>query len=204
MQHNVCVFSSSSSTLAPIYYEHARVLGELLGKNNMNLVYGGSKVGTMYEIAKSAKENGSKIIGVMPEKLYNFCVSWDKCDEFYLTKDMRSRKAKLDECSDCVIAMAGGFGTLEELSEMFVQKQLGYNNKPIIFLNTNGFYDNLLKFYDDIIKESFAKDTAKNLYFVANNPQEAINYILNYDFKEVKLTMEDIYTRIPESVKAKN
>ena len=166
MQHNVCVFSSSSSTLAPIYYEHARVLGELLGKNNMNLVYGGSKVGTMYEIAKSAKENGSKIIGVMPEKLYNFCVSWDKCDEFYLTKDMRSRKAKLDECSDCVIAMAGGFGTLEELSEMFVQKQLGYN--------------------------------------VANNPQEAINYILNYDFKEVKLTMEDIYTRIPESVKAKN
>ncbi len=204
MQHNVCVFSSSSSTLAPIYYEHARVLGELLGKNNMNLVYGGSKVGTMYEIAKSAKENGSKIIGVMPEKLYNFGVSWDKCDEFYLTKDMRSRKAKLDECSDCVIAMAGGFGTLEELSEMFVQKQLGYNNKPIIFLNTNGFYDNLLKFYDDIIKESFAKDTAKNLYFVANNPQEAINYILNYDFKEVKLTMEDIYTRIPESVKAKN
>ncbi len=204
MQHNVCVFSSSSSTLAPIYYEHARVLGELLGKNNMNLVYGGSKVGTMYEIAKSAKENGSKIIGVMPEKLYNFGVSWDKCDEFYLTKDMRSRKAKLDECSDCVIAMAGGFGTLEELSEMFVQKQLGYNNKPIIFLNTNGFYDNLLKFYDDIIKESFAKDTAKNLYFVANNPQEAINYILNYDFKEVKLTMEDIYTKIPESVKAKN
>lgn len=204
MQHNVCVFSSSSSTLAPIYYEHARILGELLGKNNMNLVYGGSKVGTMYEIAKSAKENGSKIIGVMPEKLYNFGVSWDKCDEFYLTKDMRSRKAKLDECSDCVIAMAGGFGTLEELSEMFVQKQLGYNNKPIIFLNTNRFYDNLLKFYDDIIKESFAKDTAKNLYFVANNPQEAINYILNYDFKEVKLTMEDIYTRIPESVKAKN
>lgn len=204
MQHNVCVFSSSSSTLAPIYYEHARILGELLGKNNMNLVYGGSKVGTMYEIAKSAKENGSKIIGVMPEKLYNFGVSWDKCDEFYLTKDMRSRKAKLDECSDCVIAMAGGFGTLEELSEMFVQKQLGYNNKPIIFLNTNRFYDNLLKFYDDIIKESFAKDTAKNLYFVANNPQEAIDYILNYDFKEVKLTMEDIYTRIPESVKAKN
>ncbi len=204
MQHNVCVFSSSSSTLAPIYYEHARVLGELLGKNNMNLVYGGSKVGTMYEIAKSAKENGSKIIGVMPEKLYNFGVSWDKCDEFYLTKDMRSRKAKLDECSDCVIAMAGGFGTLEELSEMFVQKQLGYNNKPIIFLNTNGFYDNLLKFYDEIIKKSFAKESARDLYFVANNPQEAINYILNYDFKEVKLTMEDIYTKIPESVKAKN
>ena len=203
MRHKVCVFSSSSSTLEDKYYEDARVLGELLGQNNMDLVYGGSKVGTMFEIAKAAKKYGSKIIGVMPEKLYNFGVSWENCDEFYLTKDMRTRKAKLDECSDCVIAMAGGFGTLEELSELFVQKQLGYNNKPIIFLNTNGFYNNLLKFFDDIISQSFAKDTAKSLYFVASTPQEAIEYILNYDFKVVNLSMEDIYTRIPESVKAK-
>lgn len=203
MRHKVCVFSSSSSTLSPIYYDDAKILGELLGKNNMDLVYGGSKVGTMYEIAKSAKANGSKIIGVMPEKLYNFGVSWENCDEFHLTNDMRKRKALLDENSDCIIAMAGGFGTLDELAEMIVQKQLGYNNKPIIFLNTNNFYNNLLGFFDDIINQSFAKENAKDLYFVANTPQDAINYILNYDFTPIELSMEDIYTKIPESIKIK-
>ncbi len=204
MKHRVCVFSSSSSTLAPEFYEDARILGELIGKNNMDLVYGGSKVGTMFEIAKAVKQNGGKLIGVMPEKLYNFGVHYDECDEFYLTNDMRNRKAKLDEMSDSIIAMAGGFGTLDEVSEMLVMKQLGYNNKPIIFLNTNGFYDNLLKFYDDIIKKSFAKDTAGKLYYVASTPQDAIEYLVSYDFSPVNLSMEDIYTRIPEGVRPRN
>lgn len=204
MKHRVCVYSSSSSTLDKIYYDQACELGILLGKNNMDLVYGGSKVGTMYEIAKSAKANGAKIIGVMPEKLYNFGVSWESCDEFHLTNDMRKRKELLDKNSDCIISMAGGFGTLDEVSEMIVQKQLGYNNKPIIFLNTNGFYDNLLKFYDEIIKKSFAKESARDLYFVANSPQEAVDYILNYDFTPVNLSMEDIYTKIPEGITPKS
>ena len=203
MKHKVCVFSSSSSTLPSIYYDDAKKLGKLLGQNNMDLVYGGSKVGTMHEIAKAAKANGAKIIGVMPEKLYNFGVSWEKCDEFHLTNDMRKRKALLDKNSDCIIAMAGGFGTLDEIAEMIVQKQLGYNNKPIIFLNTNGFYNNLLNFFDDIINQSFAKESAKELYYIANTPQEAINYILNYDFSPIELSMEDIYTKIPESIKIK-
>ncbi len=204
MKHRVCVFSSSSSTLAPEFYEDARILGELIGRNNMDLVYGGSKVGTMFEIAKAVKQNGGKLIGVMPEKLYNFGVHFDECDEFYLTKDMRTRKSKLDEASDSIIAMAGGFGTLDEVSEMLVLKQLGYNNKPIVFLNTNVYYNNLLKFYDDIVKNSFAKDTAENLYYVAQTPKDAINYLLSYDYTPVKLTMEDIYTRIPEGVTPKS
>lgn len=201
MKHKVCVFCSSSGTLDNKFYEDARILGELLGQNNMDLVYGGSKVGTMYETAKAAKQNGAKIFGVMPEKLYNFGVHSNECDEFILTDDMRNRKAKLDELSDSIIAMAGGFGTLEEVSEMFVQKQLGYNNKPIVFLNTNGFYNNLLKFFDDIIEGSFAKYTAKNLYYVANTPKEAIEYLLNYDYSPVTVSKEDIYTRIPVNAK---
>lgn len=196
MQHNVCVFCSSSGTLDEKFYKHARELGKLLGQNNMNLVYGGSKVGTMYETAKEAKLYGSKIIGVMPEKLYEFGVSSSECDEFHLTKDMRARKSKMDDLSDTVIAMAGGFGTLEEVSEMIVQKQLGYNNKPIVFLNTKGFYDNLITFFDDIIKGSFAKETAKDLYYIANTPQDAIAYILNYDYTFVERTKEDIYTKV--------
>ena len=144
---NICVFCSSSNSLNDVFYEDAKLLGQMLGQNGYNVVYGGSKLGLMYKVAKNAQDFGSKIIGIMPEKLYDLGVSEEFCNEFHLTKGMRERKAKLDECSDGVIALAGGFGTLEEVSEMIVQKQLGYNYKPIILLNTNGYYDNLINFF---------------------------------------------------------
>ena len=189
-----CVFCSSSNTLHSDYYRDADTLGRLLAISNFDLVYGGSNVGTMYSIAKSAKENGAKIYGVMPEKLYNFGVYSEECDEFFLTEDMRSRKNKLDELSDAVVAMAGGFGTLEEVSEILCHKQLGYNNKPIVFLNTNGFYDNLIEFFENITKESFAKNTANELYYIANSPRDAVEYLLNYEYGNKIVKPEDIYT----------
>lgn len=193
MKHKICVYCSSSNHLATKYYEDAEVLGKLLAENNMDFVYGGSNVGTMYSIAKSAKKYGAKVYGVMPKKLYNFGVHSDECDEFHLTEGMRDRKAKLDEISDGIVAMAGGFGTLEEVAEMIVQKQLGYNNKPIVFLNTNGFYDNLLKFFEVIVEQKFAKHTAKEIYYVANTPQEVVDYLLRYDYSPYERTKEDIY-----------
>ena len=104
----------------------------------------------------------------------------EDCEEFIVTKGMRERKAKLDEISDAVIAVAGGFGTLEELSEMMVQKQLGYNHKPIVILNTNGFYNDLVKFFDRISGEKFAKENTIKTYYVTNSHEDAINYINKY------------------------
>jgi len=193
---NVCVYSSSSNTLDKSYYKAAEDLGELLAKSGFNIVYGGSCVGTMYSVAAAAKRNGAKIYGVMPEKLYGFGVNSDECDEFYLTKTMRERKAKLDELSDYVIATAGGFGTLEEISEMIVQKQLGYNDKPIVFLNTNGFYDKLFEFFDDIIDGQFAKTTAKDIYYRAATPKDAVDYLMKYRPSGKKVKPEDIYTAV--------
>lgn len=171
------MYSSSSNDLAPIYYEHAKELGELMGKAGMNLVYGGGDLGTMYENACAVKENGGKIIGIMPEQIKEMGVPNGNCDEFHLTKCMRTRKAKLDEMSDAVIALAGGFGTLEELTEMIVQRQLDFTNKPIVILNTNGFYDNLIKFFDEIVTQKFASTPSKILYQVVNTPLEAIEYL---------------------------
>ena len=119
----------------------------------------------------------------------------DDCVELFVTPCMRTRKAKMDELSDAVVALAGGFGTLEELSEMIVQKQLGYNNKPIILLNTNGFYDKLVEFFDEIIEQKFASAKARNIYFVAQNPKEAVDYLKNYSPKELAVTKNDIYKR---------
>jgi len=178
---NICVFASSSNYLEKQFYDDARDLGLLIGSNNFNIVYGGSRLGLMYSCASAVKESGGKIYGVMPTRLANMgCSNPEDCDEFFETIGMRERKAKLDEISDAVIALPGGYGTLEELSELIVQKQLGYNNKPIVILNTLGFYDKLLEFFETIIEKDFANTASRKLYFIARTPYEAIEYIKNY------------------------
>lgn len=191
----VCVFASSCNYLEKSYYEAAAEFGGLLGKYGYDMVYGGSSLGLMWACAEKVKQNGAQLIGVMPERLHNMGVHTDECVELFITPCMRSRKAKMDELSDAVVALAGGFGTLEELSEMIVQKQLGYNNKPIVILNTNGFYDKLIEFFDEIINQKFARDTAKKLYFVASTPKEVIEYIKNYQPENLAISKADIYTR---------
>ncbi len=181
---NICVFASSSDNVDRIYYKAAYNLGVEIAKNGYNIVYGGSKLGLMGEVTYSASKNGSDITGVMPEKLYNLGINPGDCTKFILTKDMRSRKQKMDELSDAVIALAGGFGTLEELSEMIVQKQLNYSNKPIVILNTNGYYNSLISFFNEIIKNRFAPKCAETIYYIANTPEEALNYINNYTQSE--------------------
>ena len=180
----ICVFASASDNIDNIYFKTAHELGTLIADNRYDIIYGGSNLGLMGEVTNSARLRGSEIIGVMPEKLYNLGIHPGECSKFILTKGMRERKAKMDELSQALIALSGGFGTLEELSEMIVQKQLGYNNKPIVLLNTNGFYNNLVKFFDDIIEQNFAPKICKNMYFVANTPKEALDYINNYDFSK--------------------
>ena len=195
MIKNVCVFASSSERVDKCYFEAAENLGKLLAESGFDIVYGGSSLGLMWACAGAAKANGSSISGVMPEKLYNMGVSTDNCVELTVTPCMRTRKAKMDEISDAVIALPGGFGTLEELSEMIVQKQLGYNCKPVVILNTNGFYNKLIEFFDTIICQNFGRGNHREIYYVAQTPQEAVEYLKNYksDFKPV--TKEDIYVK---------
>lgn len=183
---NICVFASASNDLAEVYYKDAQMLGMLIAKLGFGLVYGGSRRGLMYACAGAVKHAGGKVYGIMPEKLANIgLANPEDCDEFYITKGMRERKAKLDELSDAVIAIAGGFGTLEEISEMITQKQLGYSNKPIVILNTNGLYNPLVEFFESIINQGFADKELRNIYYVANSPEDALDYIRSYHSDEV-------------------
>ena len=185
---NICVYASSSNYLDECFYKDAEKLGILIGKNGYNIVYGGSRLGLMFTCANAVKREGGKIIGIMPKRLADMgCSNPEDCDEFILTEGMRERKALLDEKSDAVVALAGGFGTLEELAELIVQKQLGYNNKPIVILNTNGFYNDLIKFFDHIIDSKFANKNSKELYFITDSVDEAISYIKNYVPKDIGL-----------------
>ena len=195
MIKNVCVFASSCNFLEKSYYKEAEILEQMMAEAGYNMVYGGSSLGLMWACAKYVKAGGKKIIGIMPEKLKDMAENSESCDEFYVTKGMRERKAKMDEMSDAIIALPGGFGTLEEVSEMIVQKQLGYNKKPVVFLNTNGFYDNLFKFFDNILEQNFANKKARELYYIANTPKDAIQYLQTYVERDLAVTKEEIYSR---------
>ena len=178
---NICVFASASNDLAEVYYKDAQMLGFLIAQSGYGVVYGGSRRGLMYACAGAAKQAGGKVYGIMPKKLADVgLANPDDCDKFYVTEGMRERKAKLDELSDAVIAIAGGFGTLEEISEMITQKQLGYSNKPIVILNTNGLYDPLVEFFENVINQGFADKALRKVYYIANSPEDALDYIKSY------------------------
>lgn len=185
MKKNICVYSSSSSILADIYTKTAKDLGSLMGQKGMALIFGGGAIGLMGETARAIKQNNGKVIGVIPEALNLEGIAFANCDELIVTKTMRERKAIMDERSDAFIALPGGFGTLEELLEIITLKQLRYHRKSIVILNVNNFYDELIKQFNKIVKENFAKSETFDVFYVAKTPKEAIEHIENYVEKDI-------------------
>lgn len=177
---NICVFSSSSNAIADVYVNEAIDLARLIGKSGYCLINGGSNVGTMDVITREAGKNGAKTIGIIPEKLRDYNLASVHAHEIIVSGDMMDRKYKMRELSDAFVALAGGFGTLEEILEVITLKQLGYHHKAIVFINTNGFYDDLFRQFEKSYAEKFAKENYRNLFFIAGNSAEAMNYLVNY------------------------
>ncbi|MGQ9806777.1 MAG: LOG family protein [Chlorobiales bacterium] len=173
MKH-ICVYCSASNHIAKKYVNEAEKLGEAIAKRGATLVYGGGKVGLMGNLALSAQAHGAKVIGVIPERLVEREAVYRGCDELIITKTMRERKAMMDEKSDAFIALAGGFGTLDEIMEAITIRQLGFHQKPIIFLNTEGFYDSLLEFFEQLYAQGFARHKEARPYQVAETIEQAI------------------------------
>lgn len=183
----ICVYCSSSNNLAEKFYVFSRELGQKIAKNGYDMVYGGTTVGMMGVIAGSALENGAMVTGVIPERIASFGLKHPALARVVVTKDMRERKAAMEKYSDIFAAAPGGFGTFEEVFEILVAKQLGYHNKPVIFLNFDNYYENMFKMFDTVYENRFAKDEMKSLYFIANNIDEMFEYIKNYVPKEIVL-----------------
>ncbi|MEN8119000.1 MAG: TIGR00730 family Rossman fold protein [Bacteroidota bacterium] len=177
---NICVFCSSSDVISEDYKKVARDLAKLMVDKDFILVNGGSKVGLMGIMSRKVKEEGGKTVGVIPQLIYDKDLACHNADELIVTKDMRERKEKLSELSDAFIALPGGFGTLEELMEVLTLKQLEVHQKPIVIMNTNNFYKNLLEQFEVYYQNDFSKSDYKNLYYVAENVEEAVNYISRY------------------------
>ncbi|BDC36320.1 MAG: TIGR00730 family Rossman fold protein [Candidatus Methanoliparum thermophilum] len=182
---NICIFASSSDAVSSDFLKAAGELGELIGKKGYTLVYGGTNVGLMGEIAVSVQKNGGKVIGVIPWFIRDEGISNSSADQLIVTEDMYERKRIMEDMSDAFFALPGGFGTLEEIFEVLTLKQLKRHNKPIIFFNTKGFYNRLFDFFEQIYKEKFAKSAYKNTYYITSDPQDALSYLENYSPTEI-------------------
>lgn len=191
---NICVFSSSSNAIKEVYFSEAEQLGKLIAKNNHTLINGGANVGLMEAVTIAAREAGGKTIGVIPEKLIGRSLASENSHEVIVTPDMHNRKEWMRDKSDAFIALPGGFGTLEEILEVITLRQLEYHTKPIVFINTNNFFDNLFKQFEVSYNEMFAKDVYRELYFVAQNAEEAMEYIANY----VPVVLDSKWFIVPE------
>ncbi len=162
MKH-ITVFCASSPGVNPQYGEAARALGQFLVKQDITLVYGGGRVGLMGILADAVLAEGGRAIGVIPQFLLDLEVGHTGLTELMVVKSMHERKLRMAELGDGVIALPGGFGTLEELIEILTWSQLALHRKPVGILNTSGYYDLLRQFFDHMVGEGLLKPENRDL-----------------------------------------
>ena len=181
----IAVFCGASLGFNTIYSKEAIKVGNYFADNNISLVYGGGKIGMMGAIADAVIAKKGEVIGVIPNLLRHEEVFHKDISKLIVTKKMSKRKVKISKLVDGYIALAGGFGTLDEIFEALTLGQLGIENKPIGILNTNNFFDYLLKQLDAMVKEGFLKQINRDMLLVSDNIADLINQMNNYTAPKV-------------------
>ncbi len=173
----LCVYCSSSDRLDSKYFAVAEALGRELVMRDWGLVYGGGKTGLMGAVARGTKAAGGRVIGVIPEFMKARELAYDEADELVTVVTMRERKLLMETRADAFVALPGGFGTLEEIMEILTLRQINVVHKPCVFLNQDGFYDDLLRFFDRMLTEKFFKPSNMDLFRVAKDIPDVFTQI---------------------------
>ena len=181
----IAVFCGASLGFNTVYSKEAAKVGNYFADNNISLVYGGGKIGIMGAIADAVIAKKGEVIGVIPNLLLHEEVVHHKITKTIITKKMSKRKVKISKLVDGYIVLAGGFGTLDEIFEALTLGQLGIENKPIGILNTNNFFDYLLKQLDVMVKEGFLKQINRDMLLVSDDITDLINKMNNYTAPKV-------------------
>lgn len=174
------MFCASSPGNDKQIYEEAFRLGAVLAKRNIQLIFGGSKLGLMGQVAGGTLENDGQAIGVIPEFLKTKEVVHTGLTQLITTRDMHERKLKMHELSDGFIALPGGFGTLEELFEIVTWGQLGLHRSPIGLLNINGFYDDLMALFKTMVRKEVLRKENFDLLLIGENIEELLEKMHNF------------------------
>ncbi len=179
MKKTICVYCASSTKVNQRYYDAAVELGELIAQKGMRLVNGAGTMGLMRACADAVLNSGGEAVGVIPQFMIDRNWHYEDMTELIVTKDMHERKRKLATMADALIALPGGCGTLEELLEVITWKQLGIINKPIVILNTDGYYTPLIEMLEKAAREHFMREEHLRLWTVASTPEEALEQVEN-------------------------
>lgn len=151
----VAVFCGARAGNSPIYQENAYELGQALAENGLGLVYGGASIGVMGAVADGILDRDGVAVGVIPTFLLQKEIAHANLTALYTTDTMHTRKSVMAGFASAFVVLAGGFGTLEEMMEIATWRQLGQHEKPLILLNSNGFFDNLLAYLSHTVAEGF-------------------------------------------------
>ena len=174
---NVCVYSASSTKIAPVYFAVAEELGHLLASKGVNLINGAGSIGLMAATSNAALASGGTVTGVIPQFMVEQGWHHTGLTQLIETETMHERKRLMADMSDGVIALPGGCGTLEELLEIITWKQLGLYLKPIVVLNVDGYFNPLLEMLHKAIDENFMRPEHGNIWVVAETPEEAVQLL---------------------------
>ena len=174
---NVCVYSASSTKIAPVYFAVAEELGQLLALRGINLINGAGSIGLMAATSNACLAAGGTVTGVIPRFMVEQGWQHKSLTQLIETETMHERKQIMAEMSDGVIALPGGCGTMEELLEIITWKQLGIYLNPIIILNIDGFYNPLLEMLQRAIDGNFMRPEHQNIWQVAMSAQQAIELL---------------------------
>ncbi len=179
MVQSLCVYCASSAKVNPVFLDAATQLGSLLAQNNLHCIYGAGHVGLMGALADSILENSGDITGVIPRFMKDRDWHHKGLEKVIITETMHERKAKMAQLSDAAVALPGGCGTMEELLEIITWKQLGLFPKPIVIVNINGYYDELVAMLKKAIDEKFMREEHGGLWTVVSSPEEVIDIVKN-------------------------
>ncbi|OQP54382.1 TIGR00730 family Rossman fold protein [Niastella populi] len=182
---SVTIFCGSSFGFDEIYKDQANLLGQVLAKKGIRLVYGGAKVGLMGAVADGALSEGGEVIGVLPKFLQEKELAHEGLTELILVGSMHERKLKMNDLCEGVIALPGGFGTMEELFEMLTWAQLGLHEKPVALLNINGYYDCINVLTKTMVDSGFLKNVNRDMLLVSDNIENLLHQMAVYKAPEV-------------------
>ncbi len=165
---SVCVYCGSKPGHDPRFAAVAQEVGQWIGQHGGQLVYGGGRNGLMGLIADSTRAAGGRVVGVIPSALVEREWAHEGCDELHVVETMHERKRMMMERADAFLALPGGIGTFEELFEVWAWRQLGYHDKPIGILSSGGYYERMMAFMQDAVREGFMGEWQMDLVQVGN------------------------------------
>jgi uncharacterized protein (TIGR00730 family) len=183
---NICVYCGASNTVDARYLALATDLGIQIAARGDTLVYGGASVGLMGALARGVHAGGGRVVGIIPQTLVDKEVSYTACDELITVHTMRERKALMDARSDAFLALPGGLGTLEEITEIMSQRALKISDKPLILLDLDGYYQPLVTLFDHMASMGFLRANHGQLYHAAPDLFAAFAYLDSGAGREVE------------------